>query len=662
MGALMRSIDWARTPLGPIESWPQSLRTSVSICLSSRFPILVWWGPELVMLYNDAYRPILGAAKHPQAMGRGGREVWPETWPILGPMLEGVLTQGEATWSDDQLLLLDRNGFLEECYFTFSYSPIRDESGRVGGVFCAVTETTWRVLGERRLQTLRESQEALRASEAKFAAAFDQGPLALTITSLDDGRLVDVNESFVSLSGYTQEEAVGRTPDELGLWVEPGMRVERFARMRMGERVPNVEARFRMKSGEERTGVISSTIIEVDSRPCVLSSVIDITVRKEAEEKLREANQRKDEFLAMLAHELRNPLAPIRNAAQVLKLVGPQDANQQWAREVIERQTKHLTHLVDDLLDVSRITRGKVTLVREPLDLATIIHRAIETSRPLIESSRHQLTVVLPPETVRLDGDVTRLVQVVGNLLNNAAKFTEEGGQIRIEAAREGAEAVIRVRDNGLGLPADLLPHVFDLFTQADRSLDRSQGGLGIGLTLVRRLVEMHGGRVEAQSDGPGRGSEFIVRLPAAVADNSTGSDAAVGESARSAPRALKILLVEDNVDSAEMMSFLLELNGHEVRTAHDGAEALEAARVFEPQVVLCDIGLPGMNGYEVAARLREQPALKQTSLIALTGYGQEDARLRSKAAGFDYHLVKPVEPDALNALLNLIRADRVGR
>ena len=654
----MRSIDWARTPLGPIERWPQSLRTSVSICLSSRFPILVWWGPELVMLYNDAYCPILGATKHPQAMGRGGREVWPETWPILGPMLEGVLTKGEATWSDDQLLLLDRNGFLEEGYFTFSYSPIRDESGRVGGVFCAVTETTWRVLGERRLQTLRESQEALRASEAKFAAAFDQGPLALTITSLDDGRLVDVNESFVRLTGYTQEEAVGRTPDELGLWVESGMRVERFARMRMGERVPNVEARFRMKSGEERVGVISSTIIEVDSRPCVLSSVIDITVRKEAEEKLREANQRKDEFLAMLAHELRNPLAPIRNAAQVLKLVGPKDAHQQWAREVIERQTQHLTRLVDDLLDVSRITRGKVTLARAPLELATIINRAVETSRPLIEASRHQLTVVLSPETVRLEGDVTRLVQVVGNLLNNAAKFTEEGGHIWIEAAREGAEAVIRVRDNGMGLPADLLRHVFDLFTQADRSLDRSQGGLGIGLTLARRLVEMHGGRVEARSDGPGRGSEFIVRLPAEVPSAAEESaQAAAGESARSTSSALKILLVEDNIDSAEMMSFLLELNGHEVRAAHDGAEALEAARAFEPQVVLCDIGLPGMNGYEVAARLREQPALKQTPLIALTGYGQEDARLRSKEAGFDYHLVKPVEPDALNALLNLLLA-----
>jgi CheY-like chemotaxis protein/nitrogen-specific signal transduction histidine kinase len=381
---------------------------------------------------------------------------------------------------------------------------------------------------------------------------------------------------------------------------------------------------------------------------------MDVTARKRTEEALREADRHKDEFLAMLAHELRNPLAPIRNAAQVLRLVGPSDTHQQWAREVIERQTQHLTRLVDDLLDVSRITQGKVKLACEPLDLSVIIHRAVEASRPLIDSRHHQLTVVTPPEPVRLEGDLTRLVQVVGNLLNNAAKYTDEGGHIRIEAAGEGAEAVIRVRDNGMGVPADLLPHVFDLFTQADRSLDRSQGGLGIGLTLVRQLVELHGGRVEARSAGFGQGSEFTVRLPAVAFVASTG--AAAAESSQPAARALKILVVEDNVDSAEMMSFLLRLGGHEVRTAHDGQEALEAARVFVPQAVLCDIGLPGMNGYEVAERLREQPAFQETPLIALTGYGEEEARRRSKEAGFDYHLVKPVEPEVLDALLDSLR------
>jgi PAS domain S-box-containing protein len=382
-----------------------------------------------------------------------------------------------------------------------------------------------------------------------------------------------------------------------------------------------------------------------------------------ASQALRDADRRKDEFLAMLAHELRNPLAPIRNAAQVLKLVGSADAHQQWAREVIERQTQHLMRLVDDLLDVSRITQGKVTLAREPLELATILQRAVEASRPLIDARRHQLTVELPPDPVRLEGDLTRLVQVVGNLLNNAAKYTDEGGDLRLEGAQEDGEAVIRVRDNGMGVPADLLPHVFDLFTQADRSLDRSQGGLGIGLTLVRRLVELHGGRVEARSGGSGQGSEFIVRLPA-EAPLGTAAEAmagAEGEPALPAPQGLKILVVEDNVDSAEMMRFMLELAGHEVRTAYDGREALETARTFQPQAVLCDIGLPGMNGYEVAARLREQPAFQRTPLIALTGYGQEEARRRAEAAGFDHHLVKPVEPDALGELLDSLRGNGAG-
>jgi PAS domain S-box-containing protein len=369
-----------------------------------------------------------------------------------------------------------------------------------------------------RLQGVRRAaQAALRASEAKFATAFDRSPLGLTITALDDGRLVEVNEGFVRLSGYTREEALGSTPDELGLWMDPELRAERFAQLRAGGHVPEIEARFRLKSGEERIGVIGSALVEIGGRPCVLSSVMDITARKRMEEALREADRRKDEFLAMLGHELRNPLAPIRNAAQVLKLVAPENAQQRWAREVIERQAQHLTRLVDDLLDVSRITRGKITLSRERLDVATLLQRAVETSRPLIDERGHHLTVTLPPQPLEVEGDLTRLVQIVGNLLNNAAKYTDEGGHIRLSAAQEDGEVVIRVCDNGIGLSAELLPQVFDLFTQANRSLDRSQGGLGIGLTLVRQLAEMHGGTVEAKSDGAGQGSEFIVRLPAAA-------------------------------------------------------------------------------------------------------------------------------------------------
>jgi PAS domain S-box-containing protein len=379
--------------------------------------------------------------------------------------------------------------------------------------------------------------------------------------------------------------------------------------------------------------------------------------RARAEEALRDASRRKDEFLAMLAHELRNPLAPILNAAEALKLSGPSDAGQNWAREIIERQARHLARLVDDLLDVSRITRGKVTLVREPLDLATVVERAVETSRPLIDARKHRLSVTLPAESARVEGDLTRLVQVVGNLLNNAAKYTDEGGAIRLDVERAGNETLIRVGDNGMGMPADLLPRVFDLFTQSDRSLDRSQSGLGIGLTLVRSLVEMHGGSVEARSEGVGRGSEFIVRLPTlapVAAPTAKGAEVAAD---RAGPRGLRILVVEDNADAAESMALLLRLRGHEAMIAHDGPSALAAAHSFAPQAVLCDIGLPGMNGYEVAARMRQTPGLERALLIALTGYGQEEARSRSKEAGFDHHLVKPVRPAALNKALESLQS-----
>ncbi|HEX6903124.1 MAG TPA: ATP-binding protein [Thermoanaerobaculia bacterium] len=472
--------------------------------------------------------------------------------------------------------------------------------------------------------------------------------------------MVFISDGVREVTGHAADDFLERRvtweslvhPDDLD-------RVRADAAHHIEERSPiRIAYRIVAADGETRWVWDRSSPVFADTGEIVFweGFVTDVTEQKRTEEALREADRRKDEFLAMLAHELRNPLAPIRNAAQALKLSGPADDRREWALEVIERQTQHLTRLVDDLLDVSRITRGKVTLAHEPLDLATVVHRAVEASRPLIDARRHHLSVVLPPEPVRLEGDLTRLVQVVGNLLNNAAKYTDPGGHIGIEAAREDGEAVIRVRDDGMGLPADLLPRVFDLFTQADRSLDRSQGGLGIGLTLVRQLVELHGGRVEARSDGPGHGSEFAVRLPALDAPAVAGAGTAAGEPVRSAARGMRVLVVEDNPDSAEMMSFLLQLRGHEVRTAHDGHQALEEARIFEPQAVLCDIGLPGMNGYEVAERLRQHPAFERTPLIALTGYGQEEARRRAQEAGFDHHLVKPVEPDALEALLDSLR------
>ena len=1221
MGALIRSKDWSATLLGPSESWPQSLKTTLGILLNSRYPMFVFWGSQLIKIYNDGYTPILGR-KHPWALGQPAREVWPEIWPAIEPLVDRALS-GDPTWSDDLMLFMERNGFPEEVYFTFSYSPIPDESGGIGGMFCACTETTGQVLGERRLRTLRDlaaalaqtqterdacaqaagllhanaadvpfvsiylldeaggahlaaqagsapghpvapveiargreneswpvydvvdsrsprlveslrerftaipagpwpehphtamvlplidrsldraigaivlgissrrpfdadyrgwfdlvasqmgasitsaraveqerrraealadldraktaffsnvshefrtpltlmlgpTEEAVESSEgalsgealrmvhrnqlrllklvnslldfsrlrdgraeahreatdlaaftANLAAVFRSaieradlklivncepltGPLlidremwekivfnllsnafkftlegeievalserdgSVVLTVRDTGTGIPADElprvferfhrvvgvkgrtfegsgiglalvhELVTLLGgaVSVESTVGRgstftvrlphaalplaegsqtlalAPASIGSdgYLEEMLRtlsqrdtiaapaapasgrscilvaddnadmrnyisgllspdydviavadgdaalamlqtqtvhlvlsdvmmprlngVELLERLRADERtrtlpvilvsarageedtvtglhtgaddylvkpfsarelIARVHARLQiaaerqrredaLRSSEQQLRLVTDAIpalvsyIDADRRyrfnnrayadwfghqphelqgktmhevlgeaayqqllphvervlagePVSFDGVIDYrhtgprdvhvsyvpdlddagrargfyalttdqSARHQAEQALRDADRRKDEFLAMLAHELRNPLAPIRSAAAVLRMGDPQGGPQQWAREVIERQTQHLTRLVDDLLDVSRITRGMITIRHEPLDLGVIVQRSVETSRPMIDTRHQQLTVVLPERPLRVEGDMTRLVQVIANLLNNAAKYTEEGGHIAVEVRDEGGMATVAVRDNGIGLSAELLPHVFDLFTQANQALDRSQGGLGIGLTLVRRLVELHGGTVDAKSDGPGQGSEFIVRLPL-LADKARAADRGVSHAGEPSAmtRELRVLVVEDHPDSADMMAFLIEAQGHKVFKAHDGASALDTALAMIPDVMFCDIGLPGMNGYELAAEIRKQPRLGQVRLIAVSGYGREEDRRRAETAGFDAHLTKPIEPDLLHSLLQL--------
>ncbi len=372
-------------------------------------------------------------------------------------------------------------------------------------------------------------------------------------------------------------------------------------------------------------------------------------LRRRAEELLA-ADRRKDQFLAMLAHELRNPLAPIRNAVELMRQVETVDPTFQPSREMVERQVKHLGRLVDDLLDVSRITQGSIRLRKEVVDLGTIVQRAVEGSRPLIETRAHTLSLRLPAEPVRLEADATRLEQVISNLLNNAAKYTMPGGQIWVTADREGEEAVVRVRDTGIGVPPDVLDRVFEPFVQqSNGSLARTDGGLGVGLTLVRSLVEMHGGRVEAASAGLGQGSEFVVRLPAQTpAEATLPAEPVVANAARP----LRVLVVEDNIDAAESLATLLRLWNHDVSVVHDGRMALEAAREQQPEVVLLDIGLPGLDGYQVARRLRDELHLDHALLVAMTGYGQPEDRRRSREAGIQYHFVKPVEPLVLRNLL----------
>ena len=371
--------------------------------------------------------------------------------------------------------------------------------------------------------------------------------------------------------------------------------------------------------------------------------------RQAALEALREADRRKDEFLAMLAHELRNPLAPIRNAVEILKV---DDATmRERARALIGRQVTHLARLVDDLLEVSRITQGKVVLQRKTVRLADVLDAAIDTASPYLESQRHQLQTDFAPQDIWLEIDPVRLSQVVGNLLHNAAKFTPPGGRIRLSSRPLDDGVEIVVEDNGVGMSAEVLPTVFDLFTQGNHSLDRAQGGLGIGLSLVKGMVEMHGGRVTAQSEGPGKGSRFRVWLPPSTRSQRRAPQA--GETvapAQARPR--RVLVVEDNVDSAEAMQMLLEGMGHSVTVVNDGAEALQVAMAVRPDVVLLDIGLPGVDGYELARRLRDAPETHGAHLVAVTGYGQQKDRARSMQAGFDMHLVKPVDPARLREVV----------
>jgi signal transduction histidine kinase/CheY-like chemotaxis protein len=396
---------------------------------------------------------------------------------------------------------------------------------------------------------------------------------------------------------------------------------------------------------------------------------------------LRQADRQKNEFLSMLAHELRNPLAPIRSANEVLRERGEEPERVRWAQGVIDRQLGHMVRLVDDLLDISRLTLGKIRLVIEPVDLGTVVAQAVEAVRPLIDRSRHRLDVILPPVPVRLMGDKARLTQILTNMLNNATKYTDPGGRVSLtaEVGVRGTElaadtagsglhlalgsprapfVAIRVRDTGIGIAPELLPTVFDLFTQASRSLDRSQGGLGVGLALVRRLVELHGGTVRAHSDGPGKGSEFVVELPVAADEPQPVAEQPPAPASQQERSSLRVVVVDDNVDGAESLATLLGLMGHEVRVAHDGPGGIAAVREFGPDLVLLDIGLPGMDGYEVARRLRREPGVGAV-LAAVSGYGRDDDRRMAREAGFAHHFVKPVDLSDLRRLLDSVTAAR---
>ena len=430
--------------------------------------------------------------------------------------------------------------------------------------------------------------------------------------------------------------------------------IDRSVRDRAGY---DIEYRTVGPDGRERwVRAIGRTFYAPSGEPVSFDGItVDVTERVRQQEALKDADRRKDEFLATLAHELRNPLAPLRNGLQVMKLAAGDPGAVERARSMMDRQLGQMVHLIDDLLDVSRITRGKLQLRRQRVELASVVRAAVETARPVIEASAHELATALPPEPVWLDADPTRLAQVLSNLLANAAKYTERGGRVRLAAARDGGEVVVSVADTGIGIAPEHLPRLFEMFSQVPSALERSQGGLGIGLALVKGLAEMHGGTVAARSDGPGKGSEFVVRLPVAGGTPAGRSQAAPGEPAAARPRR-RVLVADDNRDAADSLAEMLRIGGHEVHTAYAGRAAVEAAARLRPDVAVLDIGMPGLTGYDAARRIRSESWGRDITLVALTGWGQEEDKRRATGAGFDHHLTKPVDPAALERLLAGLR------
>ncbi len=543
--------------------------------------------------------------------------------------------------------------------WTFSRAvPILDAAGQIVEWFGTARDITHERQGKGELaRVIADSERQRRLYETILSGT----PDFVYVFSLDY-LVLYANEALLTMWGRSIADSIGKTFSEIGY--EPwhaDMHCREIDQVRETKQPIRGEVPFNGTHGRRIYDYIFIPVFGADGEvEAVAGTTRDVTERKNMEDELRhlaatlsDADHRKDEFLATLAHELRNPLAPIRNGLQLLKLTKDDPVSTEESRAMMERQVDQMVRLVDDLMDISRISRGKIELRRERVPLVDVLASAVETSRPLIEEMGHELTVTPPSRPVVVHADLTRLAQVFLNLLNNAAKYSDRGGRIWLKAESRASEVIVSVKDAGIGIDPAQLPRIFEMFSQVDHSLEKSQGGLGIGLTLVRRLVEMHGGSVEARSEGPGRGSEFIVRLP--VVEDSSLKQSVKNDATKNS--SLRILVVDDNRDGANSLSLMLKLMGNETRTAYDGEEAVSAAAMFRPEVILMDIGMPKLNGNEACRRIRELNWERQPFMIAQTGWGQDGDRQRTQDAGFDHHLVKPVEIAALTKLLAGLKA-----
>jgi PAS domain S-box-containing protein len=527
------------------------------------------------------------------------------------------------------------------------------------------------VVGERRraMEALRRSRDELERRVAERTHAFKrseetfrmlvEGIQDYAIFMLDpNGNIVSWNKGAAKIKGYTADEIIGQHFSRF----YPAEAIERYWPQQELElakaqgRFEDTGWRIRKDGSQFWANVIITALYDADGQLRGFAKITRDMTESRRVETLERNERRMNEFLAMLAHELRNPLAPIRNALDLMRMKSADTSIQEWSRNVIDRQTTQLTRLVDDLLDIGRITSGKIVLKKEPVELTAAVMRAVESCQPIADRRDQTLEVHCGTDPLMIDGDLIRLSQIVTNLLNNAIKYTPDGGKIEVSVTREGDSAVVRVKDSGIGIPPDLIPDVFNLFIQGERSLARTEGGLGIGLTIVRQLVALHGGSVTARSEGQDKGSEFTVRLPALPQKSSARKSVPFWQPQQPQVKR-RVLVVDDNHDSADMMAAVLNAWGHDVRTEYDGHAAIAAASQFRPEVVLLDIGLPGMNGYDVAMQLRKSAHLQPPVLVAVTGYGQDEDRQRVREAGFDHHLIKPVDPAALEKIIEALHA-----
>jgi PAS domain S-box-containing protein len=680
----LRSNDGYISALGNIEQWPQSLQTAFNLVILAKSPRFVTWGKSFITLYNDSCVDFFGS-EYSTALGKPLASLWVDIWQELQPAFEQALT-GIPIY-DLHLPVNVRKQYSEHSQDSrIQLTPIY-ESGEVAGIYC---EFVAPAIGSD-VSNLHRTKDALRKTEELL----EEGMVA--------GRMVvwelDIKNQHIKYSDNAKDIIGFNTDDPAVAWAslhpDDVDEVRLAVNLAINERKPlhKLSRRIRPDNGQvlwvEMKGRV---VLDSKGEPEFLRGMmIDLTDRINAENELKNANRHKDEFLAMLAHELRNPLAPISTSAQILKIPHLDEANIKHASNTIARQVKHMTDLIDDLMDVSRVTRGLVKLQADVVDLKIAIANAVEQARPIIEARYHTLVTALTQSSTFVRGDQTRLIQIISNLLNNAAKYTPEAGHISLTLEVDNSEinnfemnstgmnsseinnskinsseinsseinsseinnakVVITVTDNGIGIQPSLLPHIFDLFTQAERSPDRSQGGLGLGLTLVKSITELHGGHVQARSDGQGSGSTFSISLPLLLELNTQPTPTNLLANNTDA-EPLVLMIVDDNLDAAASLATLMTAKGHQVITRHNAYSALEHAEKKSIDVFILDIGLPDIDGYDLVRRLKANPQTADALFIALTGYGQPQDRALSKAAGFDHHFVKPVNIDDLVNLL----------